>query len=69
MKRHLHPLNNQNLTIYEAICDEENLYKAHLHAKRGKWWYSEVQEIDKDVTRAIMNIQDMLLRQSYQTSE
>lgn len=69
MKRHLHPLNNQNLTIYEAICDEENLYKAHLHAKRGKGWYSEVQEIDKDVTRAIMEIQDMLLRKSYQTSE
>lgn len=36
--------------LYEKIYDLENLRKAHQHAKKGKGWYREVQEIDKDLT-------------------
>lgn len=34
--------------LYEKIYDLENLRKAHQHAKKGKGWYKEVQEIDKE---------------------
>lgn len=34
--------------LFEKICDIENLRKAHKNAKKGKGWYKEVQEIDKD---------------------
>ena len=36
MKRHIHPLNNKNCTLWEAICDMENLKLAHQNAKKGK---------------------------------
>ena len=47
MKRHIHPLNNQNCTLWEAICDMENLKLAHQNAKKGKGWYAEVKMTDE----------------------
>ena len=32
--------------LYEKICSMDNLYLAFQHAKKGKGWYKEVQQID-----------------------
>ena len=42
---------------------------AHKHAKKGKGWYREVQEIDKDPDKYLKEIQEMLIKHTYKTSE
>lgn len=61
MKRYSH--------LYEKIYDIENLRLAHKHAKKGKGWYREVQEIDKDPDKYLKEIQEMLIKHTYKTSE
>ena len=51
--------------LYEKIYDLENLRKAHQHAKKGKGWYREVQEIDKDPDKYLKQIQEMLINHTY----
>ena len=34
--------------LYEKICSMENLRLAHKNASKGKGWYAEVEEINKD---------------------
>lgn len=55
--------------LFEKICDIENLRKAHKNAKKGKGWYKEVQEIDKDPDKYLKQIQEMLITHTYRTSE
>lgn len=55
--------------LYEKIYDIENLRKAHQHAKKGKGWYKEVIEIDKDPDKYLKQIQEMLINHTYHTSE
>lgn len=55
--------------MYEKIYDLENLRKAHQHAKKGKSWYREVREIDKDPDRYLIQIQKMLVDHTYKTSD
>lgn len=55
--------------LYEKIYDLENLRKAHQHAKKGKGWYREVQEIDKDPDKYLKQIQEMLINHTYKTSD
>lgn len=55
--------------LYEKIYDLENLRKAHQHAKKGKGWYGEVQEIDKDPDKYLKQIQEMLINHTYKTSD
>lgn len=69
MKRYLHPLYNKNDTIFEAICDMQNLELAHRHAKRGKGWYKEVKQIEENVPFYLSQLQTMLKEKTYHTSE
>lgn len=55
--------------LYEKIYDLENLRRAHQHAKKGKGWYREVVEIDKDPDKYLKQIQEMLINHTYKTSE
>ena len=55
--------------LYEKIYDLENLRKAHQHAKKGKGWYREVQEIDKEPDKYLKQIQEMLINHTYKTSD
>lgn len=55
--------------LYEKIYDLENLRKALQHAKKGKGWYREVVEIDKDPDKYLKQIQEMLINHTYKTSE
>lgn len=69
MKRHIHPLNNPNCTLWEAICDMENLKLAHQNAKKGKGWYAEVKMVDENPEYYLKLLQEMLLNHTYRTSE
>ena len=69
MKRHIHPLNNPNCTLWEAICDMENLKLAHQNAKKGKGWYAEVKMVDENPDYYLKLLQEMLLNHTYRTSE
>lgn len=55
--------------LYEKICDIENLKKAHKNAKKGKGWYKEVREIDKNPEKYLKELQESLLNHTYHTSE
>lgn len=54
--------------LYEKIYDIENLRLAHKHARRGKGWYEEVREIDKDPDKYLRLLQGMLINHTYKTS-
>lgn len=55
--------------LFEKICDIENLRKAHQHAKKGKGWYQEVKEIDKDPDKYLYKLQYLLKNHLYRTSD
>jgi len=55
--------------IYEKIHDKNNLYLAYLKAKRGKAWYSEVLEFEKDIKGNLTDIEWDLLFKEYKTSK
>ena len=61
MKRYSH--------LYEKICDIENLRMAHKNARRGKGYYSEVKEINKNPDKWLYELQAMLINKDYKTSE
>lgn len=55
--------------LYEKICSMENLELAHKNAKKGKGWYSEVQQIAKRPYYYLAGLQWMLKNHKYHTSE
>ena len=55
--------------LYEKIYDIENLRKAHQNAKKGKGWYKEVREIEKEPDKYLYELQDMMKNHTYKTSE
>lgn len=54
--------------LYEKIYNIENLRKAYQNAKRGKRWYKEVIEIEKDPDKYLYILQNMLKNHTYKTS-
>lgn len=71
MRRHLYPIDpvtgkkDKTLTIWEKICDLENLRLAHKNASRGKSKYKEVKDFNKDPERYLKEIQNMLVFKTY----
>ena len=71
MKRHLYPIDpntgkeDRTQTIWERICSMDNLELAHKNASKGKKWYKEVREFNKDPKRHLKAIQDMLVFKTY----
>lgn len=55
--------------LYEKICDIENLKTAHKNARKGKNHYREVEMVDTDPDRFILQIHDMLKNKTYRTAE
>lgn len=47
----------------------DNLIKAHKNAKKGKGWYQEVQDVEADLEKYLLNLQQMLINHTYKTSE
>ena len=71
MKRHLYPIDpltgkeDKTQTIWEKICSIENLRLAHKNASKGKSWYKEVREFNKDPEKYLKEIQTMLVTRTY----
>lgn len=55
--------------LYSKIYDMDNLRLAYQKAKKGKGWYAEIQEIDKDPEKYLKELQQMLMTHTYRTSE
>lgn len=55
--------------LFKKICSIKNLRLAHKNAKKGKGWYTEVKEIDKDPDKYLKILQNMFLTHTYHTSE
>lgn len=69
MKRHIHPLDNENCTLWDAICSMDNLKLAHQNAKKGKGWYKEVIMVDENPDYYFGVLHDLLISKTYRTSE
>lgn len=55
--------------LYEKIISPENLYKAHINARRGKRWYKEVKAIEENLPLAIRYLHEILENKTYHTSD
>lgn len=55
--------------LFEKIADLENLERAYRNARRGKSWQRVVQEFDANHQQGLQEIQSILLKGEYQTSE
>lgn len=55
--------------LYEKIYDIENLRLAHKNAQKGKGFYTEVKDINKNPDKWLYMLQDMLINKTYKTSE
>jgi retron-type reverse transcriptase len=54
--------------LFSKIIDPQNLYLAHLNARRGKAHYQEVKMVDADPDRYVQDLHDLLLSKSFRTS-
>ena len=55
--------------LFSKICDMDNLKKAHKNAKKGKGWYQEVKQVDQNLEKALLHLQDSLIEHTYKTSK
>lgn len=55
--------------LFSKICDMDNLKKAHKNAKKGKGWYQEVRQVEKNLDKALKKLQSNLIEHTYKTSE
>lgn len=55
--------------LFEKIVSMENLLLAYKNAKRGKGWYREVKEIEKNPRSYLEQLREMMLTHNYHTSE
>lgn len=71
MRRYLYPLDpitgkvDRTLTIWERVCSMDNLRLAHENASKGKKWYTEVREIEKNLDYYLYEVQKMLVNRTY----
>lgn len=55
--------------LFEKVVSMDNLRLAHINARKGKGWYKEVIEINKDPDKYLKIIQEQLINKTYKTSE
>ena len=55
--------------LYEKIYDIDNLKLAYKNAKRGKSYYQEILEFEKNIEQNLIKIQNVLINQNYKTSK
>jgi len=55
--------------LFSKIIDYDNIVFAHLNAKKGKNYYSEVKEVDKDIDSYLGKLQFSLLGKNFTTSK
>lgn len=55
--------------LFNKICDMDNIKLAHKNARKGKGWYKEVKEVDKDPEKYLKELQNSFPNHTYHTSE
>ena len=55
--------------LYNSVYDMQNLELAHRHAKKGKGWYREVKQLEKNLKGGLRVIRHLLLSHDYKTSD
>ena len=55
--------------LFQKIVDLDNIILAHSKARKGKTDRSDVKMVDKDVIGFCIKIQQMLINDTYRTSE
>lgn len=56
--------------LFNKICTEENFYKAHKNAVKGKSYYKEVKNIKKiGVKKYINNLREEVFNKKYKVSK
>ena len=59
---------NPGVTLFDAVCDMDNLHLAHQNASRGKSFYKEVKMVNSNPDYYLKQIQDSLLNRTFTTS-
>lgn len=54
--------------LFSKICDMDNLKQAHINAKKGKGWYQEVKQVEKNLDKSLEQLQSSLITHTYKTS-
>lgn len=54
--------------LFSKIYAIDNLHLAYKNAKKGKGWYKEVKEIEKDLDRYLKELRESLINHTYHTS-
>jgi hypothetical protein len=55
--------------LWSQITDIENIKLAHRQARRGKSFYTEVKMVNSDIERYAQEIQQLLLKKEFTTSQ
>jgi hypothetical protein len=62
--------------LWPIIVSDENLKRAHKHAKKGKGWYEEVKIVDANVAESddgmgsmLKDLQSNLINHTHKTSK
>jgi len=55
--------------LYTKIYDLDNIYRAHINARRGKAHYHEVQMVNANSEKYLLRIQDMLKNKTFVNSK
>ena len=55
--------------LYNSVYDMQNLELAHKHAKKGKGWYREVKQLERNLKGGLRVIRHLLLSHDYKTSD
>jgi hypothetical protein len=55
--------------LYTQVWDMTNIREAHKNAQRGKRHYREVQMVNNDPEKYLLQIQEMLRDKTFQNSE
>lgn len=54
--------------LFAKIYSKDNLRKAYKNAKKGKGWYAEVKEVEKDLDHYLDELRESLINHTYKTS-
>lgn len=54
--------------LFGKIVDKQNLALAHQNARKGKTWYKEVIDVDKDDEALLAKLRTTLMSESFRTS-
>ena len=54
--------------LFNQITEYDNLLRAHSNARKGKTWYKEVIDVDKDDEALLAELRTTLMSESFRTS-